>query len=61
MFGGDVVEHRRHHVARAAPLRPEVDEHRRVALQHLLGEGFVGNDLDNHMSNSTIITSNEQA
>ena len=35
----DPVEHGRDGVARAAPLGPEVDDHRRLALEHLLREG----------------------
>src|SRR4051812_17738955 len=41
-FLGDPFEHRRDGVARAAPLRPEVDEHGLATLQHLGLERRVG-------------------
>ena len=37
----DLVEHRRDHLARAAPLRPVVHQHRGLRLQHLLLESIV--------------------
>src|SRR3954465_7876310 len=36
----DLVEHGRDGVARAAPLSPEVDDHRLVALEHFLLEAL---------------------
>jgi hypothetical protein len=40
----DLVEHGRHHVTRLAPLRPEVDEDRRVGGEDLLIEALLGYD-----------------
>src|SRR5579875_689777 len=35
VIAGDVVQHRRDRLARAAPLRPEIQQHRCLGLQHL--------------------------
>src|SRR5690606_6270648 len=42
VLGGDLVEDRRHLLARAAPLRPEVDDDGDVGAEHLRVEGGVG-------------------
>src|SRR3954447_12744593 len=45
VLAGDLLEHGRDHLARAAPLRPEVDQHGLVALQHVTRECRVGDGL----------------
>ncbi len=42
LLRGDLLEHRGDHLAWAAPGRPEVDQHRRAARQHVVGERIVG-------------------
>ena len=39
----DFLDNRSDHAARTTPGSPEVDQHRYVALQHVLFEGGVGN------------------
>ena len=45
VLAGDLLEDRGDLAARAAPLGPEVDEHRLVVLEHVGGEGGVGDGL----------------
>ena len=42
LLGGDLLEHRGDHLARAAPGGPEIDQYRGAAGQHVLGERVVG-------------------
>ena len=53
-LGGDLLERRRDHAARAAPGCPEVDEHRLLVLEHLGLEVAVGHfvDVSGHVGSS---------
>ena len=52
-FPGDLLEDRRDHAARAAPDRPEVDDHGDVGLEDLGLERGVGDDGGAHTISST--------
>src|SRR6185312_15137957 len=43
---GDFIEHRREHLARPAPFRPEIDQHGILRLQYVLLERGVRNVFD---------------
>src|SRR6266571_525397 len=45
LLAGDLFEDRRDHATRAAPRRPEVDEHGRLRLEDVLLEGLIADDL----------------
>ena len=52
---GDLLERRRDHPAGAAPLGPEIDDHRAGGLQHLGFEGCVRNLANGHGGISLVL------
>jgi len=56
LFTGDLLQDRRDHAARAAPLRGEFDQHRHGAAQHIIRELFVGGHCQTHDSSILVST-----
>jgi hypothetical protein len=53
-LGGDFLERRGDHPARAAPFRPEIDQHRPGCPQYVGGEALVGDRLGTHGGESPV-------
>ena len=51
-LSGDLVDHRRNHAARAAPRRPEIQQHLLFGFEHFVMEIILANLHRSHMSSS---------